>query len=245
MRPGRSNAQPGGMTDTSHVGSSPPLASSPAMLASSLAGVAAVVLSFVGVHVMHPAGAPEHMTDAEVNAWIAPAATQIAAGGSLGVLACLLLLLFAQGWGAQLARWGTAPWVTRLAENSVSVTAAVLGTAALLQVVAGLSALPSEDVAQSSLAATLLNLYGGLAGTAWLLLLPAVLAGTAAFRRAPRRMSVICAAAGVALILCLALPPVSWAVAGAWLTAVLLEGLGTSAAEVRSPTPAPLPRDGA
>jgi hypothetical protein len=135
--------------------------------------------------------------------------------------------------------------VTRLAEDSVSVTAAVLGVAALLQVLAGLTALPSENVAQPSLAATLLNFYGGLAGTAWLLLLPAVLAGMVAFRRAPRPMSLTSGAAGVALLLCLALPPISWAVAGAWMALVALGCLVTRAAEVRPPTPAPLPRDGA
>jgi hypothetical protein len=42
-----------------------------------------------------------------------------------------------------------------------------------------------------------------------------------------------------------ALPPVSWAVAGAWLTVVALGCLVTSAPERESPTPAPLPRDGA
>jgi hypothetical protein len=105
VRAGQSHAQPGGMTDTQRIGPPPHLASSPPLAAWSLAGVAAAVLSFIGVHVMHPPGAPEHMTDAEVDALITPAAVQIAAGGSLGVLACLLLLLFAQGWAAQLTRW--------------------------------------------------------------------------------------------------------------------------------------------
>jgi hypothetical protein len=121
------------------------------------------VLSFVGVHLMHPPGAPEHMTDAAVAAWIAPAAKQISAGGSLGILACLLLLVFAQGWSARLGAWGTPAWAGRLAVASMSITAAALGVGALLQVTAGLSALPSENTTEPSLAATLVNLYGALA----------------------------------------------------------------------------------
>jgi hypothetical protein len=191
------------------------------------AGAAAAVLSFVGVHVMHPPGTPEFMTDTQVAAWIAPAAKQIAAGGSLGLLACLLLLVFAQGWSAQLSAWGAAPWVARLAEASFSVTAAALGIGATLQVAAGLSAL--EKAAEPSLAATLLNLYGILAISAWILLLPAVLAGLLAFRRGPRWVFIVSAVASIMLTLGIALPPVSWGLAGAWLIAVSVGCLSTRA----------------
>src|SRR5689334_21102311 len=86
------------------------------------AGGAAAVLSFVGVHVLHPAGAPEHMTDAQVVAWVTPAAPRIAAGGSLGLLACLLLLVFAQGWSGLLQVAGAPRWAARLAEASITTT---------------------------------------------------------------------------------------------------------------------------
>lgn len=187
------------------------------------AGGAAAVLSFTGVHLMHPPGAPEHMSDAEVVAWITPSATQVAAGGSLGLLACLLLLVFAQGWSAQLASWSAPAWACRLAASSVTTTAAVLGVGALLQVTAGLSALPSENPGQPSLSATLVNLYGAVAVSGWVLLLPAVLAGLASWRRTPRWSRTVCAIAGVGLTACLALPPVSWCVAAGWLLAT---GLG-------------------
>lgn len=181
------------------------------------------------------------MTDAQVRAWIAPAAAQIAAGGSLGILACLLLLVFAQGWSVQLRIAGSPPWAARLADASITITAAALAVGAVLQVIAGLSALPTEHTAQPSLSATLLNLCGGLATSGWILLLPAVLAPFLAPRRQPRSTLVISAVAGIPLVLCLAIPPISWAPAAAWLIAVPIAGLLTSAAVRRAAPPSPTP----
>ena len=193
-----------------------------------LAGVCAPLLSFIGVHVMHPPGAPEHMTDAQVVDWITPDAGRIVAGGSLGLISCMLLLLFARGWYGQLVGWGAPHWAAGLADTSITVAAAVLGVGALLQVTAGLTSLPSEATGQPSLAATLVNLYGPLAVGAWVLLAPAVLAGLCTIRRGPRWAALLSMVGSLALVLCLALPPVSWAVAGAWLLAVSLGCLATS-----------------
>ena len=184
------------------------------------AGVAAPLLSFIGVHVMHPPGAPEHMTDAQVRDWITPAAGQITVGGCLGLVVCMMLLAFAQGWSGQLVDWGTPPWAARVASTSITVAAAVLGMSALLQVTAGLSSLPSERIGELSLVATLLNLYGALALGAWILLAPAVLAGLLALSRLPRWAAAVSVIATLPVLLCLALPPVSWGVIGAWLIAV-------------------------
>ena len=222
------------MTETLPSGATRTDPSSPPVGVWAPSGAAAASLSFVGVHVLHPPGAPEHMTDAEVVAWITPAAKQIAVGGSLGILACLLLLVFAQGWSAQLRTWGAHPWGSRLAEASIGVTAAVLGISALLQVIAGLTALPSENTGQPSLSATLLNLYGGLAGSAWILLLPAVLAGLSASRRGPRWALIVSVGASVTLALGVVLPPLSWAPAAGWLIAVSLGCLITTGAHRRA-----------
>jgi hypothetical protein len=87
----------------------------------------------------------------------------------------------------------------------------------------GLTALPSESIAQPSLAATLVNLYGGLAVSAWILLLPAVLSALVTLqRRAPRWVRAVSAASGLASALCLAVPPMAWAPVGSWLIAVSL-----------------------
>lgn len=193
-----------------------------------LAGACTPVLSFIGVHVMHPPGAPEHMTDAQVLDWITPAAARIAAGGSLGLVSCMLLLLFARGWHARLLDWGAPHWAAGLAEASISVTAAALCVGALLQVTAGLSSLPSEDTGQPSLAATLVNLYGALAVGAWVMLAPAALAGLCTIRRGPRWAALLSAIGGASILLCLALPPVSWAVAGVWMIATSVGCLATS-----------------
>lgn len=222
------------MNDTESTTSSSTHPASPPRGLWAPAGATAAVLSFIGVHVMHPPGAPEHMTDAQVVAWITPAATQIAAGGSLGLLACLLLLAFGQGWSAQLHAWGTPAWASQLAGTSITVTAATLGVGTLLQVIAGLSYLPSENTTQPSLAATLVNLYGGLTTSAWALLLPAVLAGFGARRAGPRWAVVVAALSTTTVALSVALPPIAWAPAGAWLITISIGRLVTSDARPRT-----------
>ncbi len=204
---------------------------SPPTRAWALAGACAPALSFIGVHVMHPPGAPEHMTDAQVVEWITPAAGRIVAGGTLGLISCMLLLLFARGWYGELVGWGAPHWAAGLADTSITTTAAALAVGALLQVTAGLTSLPSEATGQPSLAATLVNLYGALATGAWVLLAPAVWAGLCTIRRGRRWAAALSIAGSIALVLCLALPPVSWAPAGVWLIAMSLGCLATSSTQ--------------
>ena len=140
----------------------------------------------------------------------------------------MLLLLFARGWHGKLLEWGAPAWAAALAEASILVTTAALSVSALLHVTAGLSSLPSVQTGQPSLAATLVNLYGALAVGAWVMLAPAALAGLGTIRRGPRCAALLSAIGGASILLCLALAPVSWTVAGMWMITTSLGCLATA-----------------
>lgn len=187
-----------------------------------LCGVVAVASSFIGLHVMHPPGAPEHMTDAQVLAWAGSGSTQIALGGSLGLIAAVALLAFGEGWAGRLVQWGAAPWTSHLARSSAVATATLLGLASILQVMAGLVATSDESVVQPTLLPTLVSLYGNVNVAVWVLLLPAVAAGVQRRRGVPWWAVVTSSVLGTGLALTILLPPVSWAPAFAWILAIAI-----------------------
>jgi hypothetical protein len=188
-----------------------------------ISGVTAVVASFIGLHILHPAGVPEHMSDADLTAWAASGATQIMVGGSIGLAATLLLLVFGEGWAEQLTAWGAATWHSQLARSSTVATAALLGLTSILQVMAGLVATPAERVGQVTFLPTVVNLCGNVAVAVWVLLLPAVAVGIRT-ERTPTWLKITSAVLALALTATLALPPVSWAPAHAW---ILITAIGS------------------
>ena len=171
---------------------------------------------------MHPPGAPEHLSDAGVIGWVRSGTAQIWAGGSLSILAAMLLLVFAQGWSEQILRWGAPAWAGPVARLSVTLSAAVVGLSGLLQISAAVGSLPSEHTAEPSLIATLVNLYGNLGVSAWVFLLPASAAGLTARRSHPRWAFIVSVIATIALVTAVVLPPFGWAAGPLWLITISL-----------------------
>jgi hypothetical protein len=176
----------------------------------------------MGLHIMHPPGAPEHMSDAQVIGWVRSATAQIWAGGSFSIVAALLLLVFAQGWAAQILSWGAPAWAGSVARMSVALSAAVVALSGLLQISSAMGSLPSEHTAEPSLIATVVNLYGILGVSAWVFLLPAAAAGLIARQNRPRWALIVCVITTIALLSALVIPPLSWATGPLWLITISL-----------------------
>jgi hypothetical protein len=191
-----------------------------------VAGTAAALLAFAGVHLMHPPGAPEHFTDAQVIAWVRASSAQIWAGGSFSMAAAMLLLVFAQGWATQLDDWGAPTWAAHLARQSITLAATVIALAGILQISCAASAVPSERITEPSLTATLFNLYGTVSVSAWALLLPAVVGGFFTHKPRPRWVPIVTTIAALALAPAIAVPPLAWGTGPAW---IILTSAGSAA----------------
>ncbi len=210
------------MTDTLTHLAPPPTRTSPPAVFQAAAGIAAALLTFTGLHSVHPPGAPEHLSDAQVIGWARPATAQLWAGGSFSIVAALLLLVFAQGWAEQTLSWGAPAWAGSVTRMSVALSAAFVGLAGLWQISAAVGSLPSEHTAEPSLIATLVNLYGILGVSAWVFLLPAVATGLIARRNRPRWALVVSLIASIALLSAVVVPFLAWATGPAWLIAISL-----------------------
>lgn len=186
-------------------------------------GIAIPALGYVGVHELFP-GSPEHLSDAELVDWAAPHAHSIWLGGSLQVVAAVLLLTWGAMAASRIEDLGRSMYASRILSSSVQVTAALIGLAGLLQVTAGVLATPEEAYGSESVMPVTLLLAPNLSVAAWCFLAPAALAITAT--RAARWLRVVTAVLGILLVASFALPFVAWFIAFILLI-IASAGLGT------------------
>lgn len=198
-------------------------------------GLSAPALAFAGAHLLHPAGRPEQMPDADIVRWAESAPVTLWIGGTLGLAAALLLLVWGSRFELLLGRWEAPAWCVRTATFAVVVTAALQALAALVELTAGVVSTPSEATGSVYFLPNLVLLCSSLLVTAWCLMAPVALA-VAMAARASGWVRACGWILGVALGLSLALPFVSWA------PAFLLVAL-VSVAGVRDPARA-TPADG-
>lgn len=182
-------------------------------------GLAVPVTSYVALHEMHPAGRVENMTDPELARWAQSGAHMIWAGGTLQLVAAVLLLVVAAAVDESWQRWGATAGQRRVGAASFHLVAGLVALAALLQVMTGVIATPGEAQGSDTLLPVLALLYGNLNVAVWCLLLPAT-AVTATSRRAPGWLRIVSVLIALLLLATLALPFISWFPAYAWLVAV-------------------------
>jgi hypothetical protein len=182
-------------------------------------GLAVPVVSYVALHVMHPEGRIENMTDPQLAEWAQSGAHMIWAGGALELAVALLMLVFAAGLDERWQHWGASPALRRVGAASFHLVAGLVAICALLQVMTGVIATPEEAQESETLLPVLALLYGNLNVAVWCLLLPAT-AVTAAARRAPTWLRLVSALVALVLAGTLALPFVSWFPAFVWLAAL-------------------------
>jgi hypothetical protein len=172
-------------------------------------GLGLPLLSFVSLHVLHPPGRPEPMSDDELAAWARSGAYQLWTGASLGLVTVFLLL----AWGVLAVRrlegWGAPDVLVQVARQGTLLVAALVSVASILQMVAAVVATPSERVGSSTLLPVLVLLGGNVNVAAWCLLAPVGVAAAAA-PGAPRWLRLLAGALSVVLVVTLALPFVSW-----------------------------------
>ena len=207
-------------------------------IATTALGVGLPLLSFASLHLLHPAGQPENMTDTQITRWAESGAHQLWLGGSLGLLSVFLLL----AWGVVVANrtemWETPPGLARAAYHSVTVLAGLVAVASILQVTAAVIATPGERLASSTLLPVLILLAGNVNVASWFVLAPVGLA-VATASGAPRWLRVTAGLLGAVLTACIALPFVSWVFAFVLVILVAVAGGHADAArlpQVNQPT---------
>lgn len=177
------------------------------------------VLSFVGIHVTHPSGQPELMTDSQMIHWVESGAHGIWFGGALSVIAALLLMAWISLLADRLESWSATPLARRLAMIAASTSTGLLALGGLLQISAGILGTPEEHIESASLLPVVTMLYGYLGVSAWCLLaVPACAVLLSA--GAPHWLRLASALPTLGLLASLALPPISWGPAFLWVLVV-------------------------
>lgn len=197
-------------------------------------GLGLPLISFASLHLLHPPGQPEHMTDPQIARWAESGAHQLWLGASLALLTVFLLLVW--GWVVveRLRAWQAPAMLRTVANHSVVVVAAVVALASIVQVTAAVIATPGEHVSSATLLPVLTLLGGNINVAAWCLLAPVGIA-VAASAGAPRWLRITAGLLGAALALSVALPFVSWAFGFLLVLAVTVP---TADARVTGSTPA-------
>jgi hypothetical protein len=172
-------------------------------------GLGLPLLSFASLHLLHPPGQPEHMTDPEIARWAEAGAHEFWLGGSLSLLTVFLLL--AWGWvaAARLDAWRSPAMLRAMASHAVVVVAAVVALASIVQVTAAVIATPGEHVGSATLLPVLTLLGGNVNVASWCLLAPVGVA-VASAPLAPLWLRIVSGMLGALLALSVALPFVSW-----------------------------------
>ncbi len=105
-------------------------------------GLGLPLVSFASLHLLHPPGQPEQMTDPQIARWAESGAHQLWIGASLALMTVFLLL--AWGWVVveRLRAWRAPVMLRTVANQAVVVVAAVVaagvGTPRWLRISAGL-----------------------------------------------------------------------------------------------------------
>ena len=204
-------------TSISASTSTPSPSASRVRLISAVGGVGIPVLTFAGLHLLHPSGVPEQMDATQITRWASSGSAGLWSGGVLELLSALLLV----GW-AELVLPGS-DLGTRWARTSLQVTATLLAGAGLLQVTVGIISTPAERLVDREVLPVLFFAYGSVAVAAWCLTAPAFLVASRR-RDLPRSVRVMLGVVGLVVVLTLALPAVSWAPAYVGLVLLGLVG---------------------
>jgi len=200
--------------------------SSPRSLALACTTLLIPPTSFVALHVMHPAGRPEQLTDPQLIEWAESGAHQLWAGGVISLIVALTLFRYADLVVDRLRRWDAPGALTTWAGACLRGAATVLAVSAMLQITTGVVATPSEQMASATFLPMTALLYAELYLAAWALMAPAALA-TSVASAAPRWLRGTSLLLGLALVATLALPFVSWFPAFIWMLALGIAELST------------------
>ncbi len=187
-----------------------------------LCGMAAAVLGVLG-HLLLPSGFPEDGNAQAQLDWILQNSSTSRVAATLGLIAALLMIVFAGVLGRFLSGIGRLSVLASAAEKSVAVAATVLGLGYLMLSLATWAE-TAPETGNLVFVPAMVNLGGLLIASAWVFVLPAVVA-CATSTPTNRVIGIASILGSIAIGASAIIPAVSWLPGAVWLVVV---GVGVS-----------------